>query len=129
MIDVTAAVMRRGKEIFIARRALGKHLEQLWEFPGGKLEHGEDPRACLQREMKEEFGIDVAVGVFIGESVFDYGEKVVRLLAYAVEHLGGEIVPKDHDSVRWVTANQLGDFDWAPADLPFVERLIAEEGK
>tara|TARA_R110002073_G_scaffold275705_2_gene439487 strand:- start:87 stop:473 length:387 start_codon:yes stop_codon:yes gene_type:complete len=126
MIEVTAAVMRRGDEIFIARRAAGRHLEHLWEFPGGKLEHGEDPRTGLQREMREEFGIEVAVGEFFCESIFDYGEKVVRLLAYEVEHMSGEIAPTDHDCVLWVTVVQLSNFDWAPADLPFVEQLKNE---
>lgn len=126
MIDVTAAVMRRNNEIFVARRAAGKHLELLWEFPGGKVEPGEDPRACLQREMFEEFGIIVSVGEFLGESIFDYGEKLIRLLAYSVTHISGEFLATEHDSFRWVTTQQLSDLDWAPADLPFVDMLASE---
>jgi 8-oxo-dGTP diphosphatase len=124
MIDVIAAIMTRGDQVFIARRGPGKHLASLWEFPGGKLEAGEDPRECLAREMAEEFGIEVAVGGFVGESIFDYGEKVVRLLAYEVKHLSGHIDPKDHDKIYWANKDELEEFEWAPADIPFVKGLM-----
>lgn len=127
LIEVTAAILRSEDRIFIARRAEGKHLEGYWEFPGGKIEGSESGEACLARELAEEFGIDVNVGVYLGESIFDYGTKVVRLQAFEVEYLGGEILPVDHDEVKWVTNNQLEGFKWAPADIPFVNKLISGE--
>ena len=73
-IDVTAAIIRKNGKVLIARRARGQHLEGLWEFPGGKIENGETPEACLKRELFEEFGIDVRIGRFIAESCFSYNQ-------------------------------------------------------
>ena len=126
-IDVTAAILRDGDRVFVARRAIGKHLEGLWEFPGGKVESGESNEQCLARELHEEFGIDVAVGSFFGESIFDYGDKVIRLLAYEASYAGGTFRLNDHDEMRWVSPSELSDFKWAPADVPFVEKLIEME--
>ena len=121
IIDVTAALILTGGRVLAARRGPGKHLEGYWEFPGGKLEQGETPEACLERELTEEFGIGSTVGVFIGESLYDYGEKVVRLLGYEVEHAAGEFELVDHDELRWLEVDQLADVKWAPADIPLVE--------
>lgn len=124
-IDVTAAIIWQEGQVFAARRAPGKHLEGHWEFPGGKVEKGESHQECLLRELNEELGITVNVGQFVGESVFDYGEKKVRLLAYNTELLDGEFTLKDHDEIRWVPINELEDLLWAPADIPFVRQILA----
>lgn len=121
MIVVTAAVIEKDAKILAARRGRGKHLEGFWEFPGGKLEAGETPEQCLARELAEEFGIESRVGEFIGESVFDYGGKIIRLIAYQVVHLSGEFQLEDHDEIRWLSLNELGDIMWAPADIPLLE--------
>ncbi len=121
-IDVTAALIVKDGRILAARRAPGKHLEGYWEFPGGKLEKHETPEDCLERELAEEFSISSRVGAFIGESVYDYGEKVVRLLGYEVEHTAGDFELVDHDELRWLNIDQLIDVKWAPADIPLVEQ-------
>jgi len=108
-----------------ARRGPGKHLEGYWEFPGGKLEKNESPEGCLERELFEEFGISSKVGAYIGESVYDYGEKVVRLMGYEVEHTAGDFNLVDHDELRWLEIDQLSDVKWAPADIPLVEQYAA----
>jgi 8-oxo-dGTP diphosphatase len=82
LITVTAAIIQKENRIFAARRKRGRHLEGMWEFPGGKLEPGESPEVCLARELAEELGIKTTVGRYLGESVYDYGEKVIKLLAY-----------------------------------------------
>jgi mutator protein MutT len=125
IIDVTAAVIVKGGKVLAARRGPGKHLEGYWEFPGGKLEENETPEECLERELTEEFSISSRVGAYIGESVYDYGEKVVRLLAYEVEHTAGNFELVDHDELRWLEINQLADVKWAPADIPLVEHYEA----
>ena len=80
MIEVTAAILEDGNKIMIARRGKGKHLAGFWEFPGGKIEQDETPEICLIRELKEEFEIDVSIGSYIGESVFKYPEKTIKLI-------------------------------------------------
>src|SRR6056297_3596411 len=102
VINVTAAVIVKDGKVLAARRAPGKHLEGYWEFPGGKLEPLETPENCLERELTEEFAIRSKVGAFIAESVYDYGTKIVRLLAFEVEHISGEFKLTDHDELRWL---------------------------
>ncbi len=115
----------KGDQVLAARRAPGKHLAGYWEFPGGKIEANETPEACLERELAEEFSIGSKVGPYIGENLHDYGEKVVRLLAYQVEHTSGSFQLVDHDEVRWLSIDQLYEVQWAPADIPLVEQYEA----
>jgi mutator protein MutT len=124
-IDVTAALLIKDGKVLAARRGPGKHLEGYWEFPGGKLEEGEIPENCLERELTEEFGISSRVRSYIGESVYDYGEKVVRLLGYEVEHISGDFKPVDHDELRWLGVDELFEVEWAPADIPLVQQYEA----
>lgn len=123
MKTVTAGIMVEKGSIFIAKRKLGFRFAHKWEFPGGKMEQGETPEACLKREMEEEFGIDVSIGEFLGESFHQYDHGGIRLLAYRVYWVGGEMELRDHDEYRWVLPAELGEFDFTAADLPFVERL------
>jgi 8-oxo-dGTP diphosphatase len=122
-VDVTAAVICREGQIFVARRGPGRHMAGYWEFPGGKVEAGETREACLRRELAEELSIDVEIGRFIGESLYDYGEKTIRLLAYEVTWVGGEIRLKDHDQMAWYTRAELADIELAPADIPLLAYL------
>jgi 8-oxo-dGTP diphosphatase len=125
MIDVTAAILIKDDKVFIAKRKPGGKLPDKWEFPGGKVESGESPRECLQREMQEEFGIDIRVGRFLGESVYHYPHGTIRLLAYQAAWRGGDLSLKDHAEYAWVKCDRLEGFDFAPADLPFVHKLIS----
>lgn len=127
-IDVAAAIIVKNNKVFAARRKQGKHLAGYWEFPGGKLEKGETPEHCLARELKEELNITTCVGSFVGESVYDYGTKIIRLMAYKVEHLSGDFELIDHDEMRWLAVDELNSVDWAPADIPLVAQYLVSEG-
>jgi mutator protein MutT len=128
MIEVTAAIIAKDGLVLAARRRNGAHLAGFWEFPGGKIETKETPEECLYRELEEEFHIKTRVGAFIGESTYDYGNEVVRLLAYNVEHLAGDFQLIDHDELRWLTLDELYTVQWAPADIPLVEQYKAMAG-
>ncbi|MNI54448.1 CTP pyrophosphohydrolase [compost metagenome] len=127
MIEVAAAIIhnKEGK-LLIARRKPGKAQAGLWEFPGGKLEPGEDVPQCLRRELLEEMNIEIRPDEAYGCHEYDYGSVQIRLIAWRAEYLGGEIVLNDHDAYSWTEPSGLVKFGFAPADLPFVERLLAE---
>jgi mutator protein MutT len=122
-IDVTAAIIVKQGKVLAARRGPGKHLQGYWEFPGGKVEENESPETCLERELTEELSISSRVGSYIGQSVYDYGDKIIRLMAYEVEHLDGDLKLVDHDEIRWIDIEHLSDLMWAPADVPLVEQF------
>jgi mutator protein MutT len=121
MIDVTAGILRKDDSILIARRGKGRHLEGFWEFPGGKLEVNETPTECLERELLEEFGIQAQVGKYLGESIYDYGDKCVRLLAYEVWQWSGDLILSDHDLLEWIEPKDAINWRIAPADVPLLK--------
>ncbi|WP_310831515.1 8-oxo-dGTP diphosphatase MutT [Paenibacillus pedocola] len=126
-IEVAAAIIhnKEGK-LLIARRKPGKAQAGLWEFPGGKLEAGEDAVECLRRELMEEMRIAIRPYEAFGSHEHDYGNVQITLIAWKAEYLDGEIAMSDHDACRWVERGELAEYDFAPADIPFVERLRKE---
>ena len=127
MVRVTAAVIERGGQVLIAKRCQGDRLAGLWEFPGGKIEAGEDPLDCLARELHEEFGITAAIGELLVSHVHHYPHIAIELLSYRATHLAGDFELRDHDEVRWVAPEEMGEYDFAPADLPTVAFLQAAD--
>ena len=123
IVKVTAAILAKDNKIIIAKRGPGDKLANKWEFPGGKIEIDETPEQCLKREMKEEFDIDVSVGEYLGSSIYHYDHISIELLAYRTYWEEGEIDLKDHDEFKWISLEQLTEFDFAPADLVFVKKL------
>jgi 8-oxo-dGTP diphosphatase len=123
-LRVTAGVIRQGDRILIARRAGHDPLAGKWEFPGGKIEPGEKPEDCLQRELLEELGITVRIGRFLESNCHDYPERRVELLFYEGEYVAGEVVPQIHDRFAWIEVQDLVDYDLAPADRPFARQLM-----
>jgi mutator protein MutT len=124
---VTAAVLEKDGRVLIARRKRGSRLADKWEFPGGKLEVGETLEDCLRREMREEFGVDVSVGAFVGRSLHAYPHGEIDLRAYRVRHLSGEFTLHDHEEIRWVNLSDLPSYDFSAADVPIVAILMKDE--
>lgn len=123
MKDVTAAVIFEKEKVLITRRAEGEKHAGWWEFPGGKIEAGETPENCLQRELLEELGIQTRIGERITESIFSYATGAIRLLAYRATIVSGELALRVHDEYRWVCVSDLGKFKLLPADVPIAEQL------
>ena len=123
MIEVTAAILNNNGRLLIAQRKPTGKLPNKWEFPGGKVDSGETPEYCLKREMKEEFDIDVSVGDYLGESIYHYDHGSIKLLAYKATWIAGKFTIKDHKAIEWVAIGELPEYDFAPADIPFVEKL------
>lgn len=124
MLEVVCGVVADGRGAVLAcRRPPGKHLAGLWEFPGGKVDPGESPRAALARELHEELGVRVEVGQKLAPVVWDYGDVVIRLSPFVCTILSGEPHPHEHDAIRWSAPAEWESLQWAPADLPILDEL------
>ena len=124
IIRVTAAILEKDGKILIAKRETGDDLfAGLWEFPGGKIEEGETPEQCMARELKEELEIEVEVGELITSNKHKYPHGMFELLAYRVKHISGKIILNDHDEIKWVTIDEMTNFEFPPADTPIINYL------
>jgi len=123
MRNVTAALLIKDGLCLIARRRAGDPLANLWEFPGGKIEKGETPEECLQREMQEEFQICVEVGPFFAESIYEYERGTIRLVVYWATWSDDFLYPTVHEKISWVDKQTILNYKFAPADIPIVEKL------
>ena len=129
---VGAALVDDRQRVLVAQRGSGP-LAGLWEFPGGKVEVGEDDLAALVRECREELGVDVVPQAFLGEVPLDGavaggipGASTLRV--WWGRATGGEVVAHEHSELRWLPADELEALDWIPADrplLPAVRTLLA----
>jgi 8-oxo-dGTP diphosphatase len=123
MQNVTAAIITHDRKVLIAKRKANDQQAGKWEFPGGKIRKDETPQQCLAREMREEFGIEVMVGDFFAESIYHYEDQSIRLMAFHAVWTKGNISLNAHAEFRWVSVDQINKFDFAPADVPLVEKL------
>lgn len=115
-----AAVIRRDGRILIAKRADNAHQGGLWEFPGGKLEPGEDRCAGLERELREELGIEVTSARPFIDIRHDYPDKSIRLDVWLVEKFTGEAHGAEGQPVRWVQPDELEQYEFPKANAPIV---------
>ena len=127
MIRVTAAIITDAGNVFIAKRKPPGRMPGMWEFPGGKIEAGETPEQCLKRELFEEFGVDAAIGRHVGTSVYRYDFYTVELMAFLTKIIAGEIRLNDHSDMAWVGSGDLDKYEFAPADILFVEMIQGGE--
>ncbi|MGV0697894.1 (deoxy)nucleoside triphosphate pyrophosphohydrolase [Mycolicibacter sinensis] len=121
---VVAGAVIVGSTVLIAQRRRPPELAGLWELPGGKVMPGESEPAALVRELAEELGLDAAaitVGERLGADVVLNPQMTLR--AYLVSLKCGEPRPDDHQALRWVTAVELRDVDWVPADRAWLADL------
>ncbi|WP_442291397.1 (deoxy)nucleoside triphosphate pyrophosphohydrolase [Terrabacter sp. 2RAF25] len=115
-------ILSEGK-VLCARRAEPGKLAGYWEFPGGKVESGESPHEALVREIDEELRCEVAVGAEIESTRHEYDFATIILTTFYCDLTAGHPHLTDHDEVRWCTPEEMGDLEWAPADIPAVKRV------
>lgn len=126
MVQVVGAAIVRDGLVLAARRGPGRQLTGMWEFPGGKVEHGESPAVALAREIREELGVEIHVGSHIDTTVHEYSFATVTLETFIATITSGEPIASEHSELRWCTASDLGELEWAPADVPAVEKILAK---
>lgn len=128
LIHVVGAIIENeNNEIFCALRSPNMALPNLWEFPGGKIEKGETPEQALYREIIEEFNCTIRIGQKVEDTTYEYEKFIVRLETYKAKIIDGFPVVSEHADTRWVTREFLHTLNFAPADIPAVEKIINEK--
>ncbi|WP_342543711.1 (deoxy)nucleoside triphosphate pyrophosphohydrolase [Paenisporosarcina sp. FSL H8-0542] len=123
-INVVAAVIHNDEnKILCALRSPVMALPNLWEFPGGKIEKGESHEIALVREIQEELGVHIVVGDKVEDTYFEYDTFTIQLTSYLAKITEGNLQPTEHAELKWLTINNLDELNWAPADIPAVEKL------
>ena len=122
MITVVAALIMKDDKILIARRSTGdERLLGKWEFPGGKVVSGENECQAIEREIKEEFELNIHAKSFLTNNVFHYPTKTVDLRLYSCEYVSGNFKLHDHSEYKYIDKNELLKYDLAPADIPLAQ--------
>lgn len=124
-INVVGAVVNIGGKILSAQRSGSMSLPGMWEFPGGKIEPGETPRAALVREMHEELLCTVDIGDQVASTRYEYDFGFVTLTTFFATLVDGEPQLTEHSEIRWIDAANLDSVEWAPADIPAVKTIMA----
>lgn len=124
MTRVSAAIIKNSEnEILICQRGPGGSCEFLWEFPGGKIEQGESPEECLVRECREELEIDIEVLDLFEETKYSYPERDIEFVFFTASLIKGVPAPSVHKTIKWVSPDRLGEYEFCPADVFVVEKL------
>lgn len=126
MKRVVAALILRDGKVLVCQRTRHQPMPLKWEFPGGKIEEGEQPRDALRRELDEELGIEARIGEEVARFQHEYkGGGVVELRFYVVHNYKGEIENRIFRDVRWAKRSELPSYDFLEADSEFVQKLAA----
>lgn len=123
-IQVAVALIKRGGRYLITRRHADVHQGGLWEFPGGKRELGETLQSCIQREVREELGIEITPQTLFTVLRYDYPDKSVELHFFSCSVLHGEAVAIGCAAFQWVKPEELARFEFLPADTPIIQNLL-----
>lgn len=121
-IRVAAAVIHDGDRIFATQRGYGQFKDG-WEFPGGKIERGEAPREALVREIREELDVEIQVGELIDTVEYDYPDFHLSMDCFWCVIASGNLILKEAEAARWLTAQTIDNVDWLPADLGLVAKI------
>lgn len=125
---VAAAIAFNEGKVLVTRRAAGQKLAGLWEFPGGKLEQGEDVQTCIVRELREELGVASTAGEIIAVSDYTYPGGAISLIAIEVTLHSSDFILTVHDEYAWKAPEDLLKLNLAPADIPIMKELIERYG-
>ena len=121
-IEVVAAVIVRGGRIFATQRGYGD-FKEVWEFPGGKIEAGESREDALKREIKEELDAEISVDSFLQTVEYDYPKFHLILHCFLCSLKTKKVHLLEHESSKWLSADELDSVNWLPADNSVIQQL------
>ena len=123
VIEVVAALIRRGDKFLICQRPAHKARGLLWEFVGGKVEAGESKEDALKRECREELDIAISVGGKFADVTHVYPDLTVHLTLFNATITDGEPKLLEHAAIEWITPSEIPDYEFCPADKVFLDLL------
>ena len=127
-VTVSGAVILRTnpdtnkKEVFATQRGYGDYKDG-WEIPGGKLEPGETPEACIVREIREELATEIKAEKILGVVNYDYPNFHLTMHCILCTIVSGELKLLEHEAAKWVTKETLRSVDWLPADQLILDKI------
>ena len=128
MTEVVAALIWDNEEFMICQRPPHKARGLLWEFVGGKVEPGETKEEALIRECREELAVTVSVGEVFMEVTHIYPDLTVHLTLFHAAIAEGTPQMLEHNDIRWITAGEIPQYDFCPADAEILERIAQHYG-
>lgn len=123
MLEVVAALVRREDCFLICRRPMSKARGGQWEFAGGKVEAGETKQQAVERELREELGVELRAGSVVAEVVYRYPDLTVHLSLLEAQIVSGVPRRLEHSEFAWVRLDKMGLYDLCPADRALVRKL------
>lgn len=121
-IKVVAAIIKEKEKIFATQRGYGD-FKGGWEFPGGKIEEGENPQQALVREIQEELDTTVKVGELLETVEYDYPNFHLTMYCFWCEIVEGNLILREHEAAKWLSKGELYSVDWLPADRGLIEKI------
>jgi 8-oxo-dGTP diphosphatase len=127
LVKVVAAIIENeNNEILCALRSPNMAIPNMWEFPGGKIEKGEDMETALKREIDEELGCSIETNGLFNDHTHEYETFIIHLISIKSKIISGYPKASEHSKLIWLKRENLSSLKWAPADIPAVEQLINE---
>ena len=121
-IHVVAAILIQDGRLLATQRGYGPW-KDWWEFPGGKVEQGEEPREALRREMQEELAVDIEAGKLVASVEYDYPDFHLSMLCFRCRVVAGRLALLEHEAARWLSQEELDAVRWLPADVEVIRQL------
>jgi mutator protein MutT len=125
-IVVAAAIIQQEERFLLTKRKPESDLGGLWEFPGGKQESGETLEGCLRREVKEEIGVEISAPQLFHSLRYQYSDKEVELHFFLCSIIQGNPQALDCAEIAWVHKHELISYEFPPADIPLLIKIIQE---